>query len=85
MLVDTKVNCPRCRADVIVKVSNEPTVVNGPYVSLFLLQHPTHSTCGICGATVAPAIVGVKNLQVGGHLVEGRESEQRILVPGNGQ
>ncbi len=81
MLRPVTVPCPRCGNPVILRVSDQHTVVNGPYVSLMVLQHPTHTTCGTCGLVSSPAISAVKNMDVIAQPVPEREQEQRIVVP----
>lgn len=81
MLRAITVPCPRCAQPVTLSVSDAMTVVNGPYMSAVILQHPKHTLCPSCGLTVAPAISGVKNLDVIATPVPPAEQEQRVLVP----
>lgn len=74
--------CPNCGVPVTLLVSNAPALMNGPYVSMIILQHPEHVTCKGCGTIVAPAIAGVGNLKIVATRVPPREEVRRILSPG---
>jgi len=82
MLQNLTVPCPRCANPITLKVSNQQTLVNGPYVSLVMLQHPSHSACPACGLVCAPSISGVEKLHIVPAPVPEREEEQRIVTAG---
>jgi hypothetical protein len=82
MLQNVTAPCPRCANPITLKVSNQQTLVNGPYVSMVLLQHPRHSACASCGLVCAPSIAGIGQLQIVPAPVPEREEEQRIIAAG---
>ena len=82
MLRPITVPCPTCGNPMELQVSDQQTIVNGPYVSLLVLQHPKHATCRSCGAIAAPAIQSIQNMRVIAQLVPEREAEQRVIHVG---
>lgn len=74
--------CPQCQTIVTLWVSNAPALMNGPYVSMVILQHPEHVVCPNCGTLLAPAIAGVGNLKLIASPVPPREEVKRILSLG---
>ena len=82
MLKPIVVACPTCAAPVELLVTDQFTIINGPYVSGMLIQHPDHTTCLNCGTICAPAITGVANLAIIATKVPPREEVKRILTIG---
>ncbi len=74
--------CPKCGQLVTVPFSNQSTVVNGPYFSSVIVQHPDHVVCQGCGTTLAPAIAGVMGFKVIATPVPPREEVKKILAIG---
>lgn len=74
--------CPSCGLNVTLLLSNQSTVVNGPYMSAVIVQHPDHVVCQGCGTTLAPAIVGVQWSGVIATPVPPREEVKKILAIG---
>ena len=82
MLKPIVVPCPRCANPIELHVSDQFCIVNGPYMSAVILQHPDHATCASCGTICAPAISGSPTLQIIATPVPPREEVKRILAVG---
>ena len=82
MLNPVATPCPACQQMVTLLVSDAPAVMNGPYVSCVILQHPEHAVCPSCGTELAPAIVGVGQMKIIATRVPPREQAKRVLSVG---
>ena len=82
MLKPVVVPCPRCGTPVKLLVSDQFCIVNGPYMSAAIVQHPEHFTCASCGTICAPALAGIGDLKVIATPVPPRETTQRVIGVG---
>ena len=81
MLQGLVVKCPNCQSNVTIHLSNTPLVLNGPYVSMVMWQHPKHAVCPGCQVTLSPAVESVAKVTAIAQTVAAAEEENRVLVP----
>lgn len=81
MLRPVTTPCPRCGQFVTLYLTDGPAMLNGPYMSALIWQHPEHTLCPGCGVALVPAVLGIAKLTICATPVPQREERQRVIVP----